>query len=416
MTTHRVDRLRIRPGPGAATRAGRLARIAHTHLGRELDRALDGVAGPLVVDQVVVRFPMDPSELDDDALAMLWAALIRDAVNATPAANRSAPPDHVDTEPNSADSPSGDVVALAAVLLAWAESAVLPPELVLVRLRSSAPLLDEVIGLLPALWRQAALDMVAGSQKIMPAAVAAEDPAAPASDAPTPGPPGENPSGTSTSSQPATRAGSTTASPPSPPTERSTTPPVSTPPVSTPPRPASTSLSPASASPGTAQPDPGMPAVPVSAYGGLVLLYVRLRPVLDQEIPLDTRLAILALVADEDPDLALADPLVRLLAGDPDWQAPRVAAPVRLDPAVEDTADGVLRAFARDLPGFGRSTPGFVRDQWVRRAAVMLDDGPDVLLRLGRRPLDLVLDRLPYPVGVFRFPWTPTLVVGWEAS
>jgi hypothetical protein len=38
-----------------------------------------------------------------------------------------------------------------------------------------------------------------------------------------------------------------------------------------------------------------------------------------------------------------------------------------------------------------------------------------VLLHLGRRPLDLVLDRLPYPTGALRFPWTPTVLVGWEA-
>lgn len=157
----------------------------------------------------------------------------------------------------------------------------------------------------------------------------------------------------------------------------------------------------------------------MSAYGGLALLYVRLRPALERAPgpdELTARLAVLAHAAAEEPELALADPLVRLFAGDPDWRVPRPAAPVPVDPAVIETAAGVLRAFAGDLPGFGGSSPGFVRDEWVTRSAILLEDGPDVLLRLGRRPLDLMLDRLPYPVGVFRFPWTPTVFVGWEAS
>jgi hypothetical protein len=124
----------------------------------------------------------------------------------------------------------------------------------------------------------------------------------------------------------------------------------------------------------------------------------------------------LALVANaQDPGLARPDALVRFLAGDPDWRRPTPAAPAVLaDPAsAAEAADDALRAFARDLPGFARSTPQFVRDEWVRRSGTLLADGSEVQLHLGRRPLDLVLDRLPYPIGAFRFPWTPTVLVGW---
>ncbi|WP_173163708.1 contractile injection system tape measure protein [Phytohabitans suffuscus] len=161
--------------------------------------------------------------------------------------------------------------------------------------------------------------------------------------------------------------------------------------------------------------------VPASTVGGLVLLYPWLggycaaaERLVPEAGPVPARRAALALLAGADP----ADPLVRLLAGDPDWAgtgAPALADP---EPAVAEALEpaAVLAAFAGLLPGFAASTPGYVREQWVRRPAALLRDGGDtVLLRLGRRPLDLVLDHLPYPLGAVRLPWTPRIGVGWEA-
>src|SRR6185436_3755381 len=80
--THTVDRVRIRPGAGprAASTGRRLARVAGQHLGPALDRALVDVDDDLIVERVTVTFPADPDELDDEAVAMLWASLVRDSL------------------------------------------------------------------------------------------------------------------------------------------------------------------------------------------------------------------------------------------------------------------------------------------------------------------------------------------------
>ncbi len=57
-----------------------------------------------------------------------------------------------------------------------------------------------------------------------------------------------------------------------------------------------------------------------------------------------------------------------------------------------------------------------MRFHWIDRRALLVVDEDAVLLRLEHRPLDLVLDRLPYPIGALRLPWTPTLLVGWEGA
>jgi hypothetical protein len=419
MTTHRIGRLRIRPGPGpdSADRARRLARVACDRLGHELDRALAGAPEDhhLDVDRIVVRIPVDPRELDDDALALLWASLIRDAVAAFPAARGEVAGDPLGDRPAavSADEPA----ALAAALLAWAKDSVPPPEPVLARLRSSAGLLTAALALLPQSWREPARGLMIGSGPAAPgpdwtAAVTAE-PAGSADGRPTP--PTHRHS-TSRSRRPAATADrAMTDPPPSPPGD-----------AAVPPSPLRSQRMPSPQQvPPPQQGAVPRSAAPMSAYGGLALLFVRLRPLLERATaeetnrdPVAVRTAVLALVANaQDPELALPDALVRLLAGDPDWRRPALAAPMVLaDPAsATEAADDALRAFARDLPGFGRSTPQFVRDEWVRRGGTLLQDGSEVLLHLGRRPLDLVLDRLPYPTGALRFPWTPTVLVGWEA-
>ena len=159
----------------------------------------------------------------------------------------------------------------------------------------------------------------------------------------------------------------------------------------------------------------------MSSWGGLVLLHYRLRPYLERAVEAEpdlaaavVRTAALNLVVG-DPAVA-ADPLVALLSERPDWRDVVEPDPFvwRNPTEATDRAERLLRDFAGDLPGFGASSGDFVREQWLRRRALLLEDPPAVLLTLEPRPLDLVLDRLPYPIGALRLPWTPPLVVGWE--
>jgi hypothetical protein len=160
-----------------------------------------------------------------------------------------------------------------------------------------------------------------------------------------------------------------------------------------------------------------------SRVGGLVLLSPWLadlcRDLTERHRDLDPvtvrRHALAALAAPSDP-AAAEDPLVRLLAGD---RAPAVAqarsplAPVPDPEGLARAAEEVLARFAGLLPGFERSTPGFVRGEWIARAGLLDTEASPARLSLQRRPLDVVLHRLPFPVGLFRLPWTPPVAVRW---
>lgn len=123
------------------------------------------------------------------------------------------------------------------------------------------------------------------------------------------------------------------------------------------------------------------------------------------------RVALAALADPEDPDL-VDDPLIRFLAGAPEDATPAAGlAPLDALDEVWAAAEDVLRRFVALLPGFERSSAGFVRDGWVRRAG-LLDVGHDPTVLLAETlPLDVVLPLLPFPVGVLRLPWTPVLTV-----
>lgn len=153
----------------------------------------------------------------------------------------------------------------------------------------------------------------------------------------------------------------------------------------------------------------------VTAAAGLVLLYpwladhcrsaVALHPGLD---PAEVRAqALAALVSTDLTDGA--DPLVLRLAG---LDHP-VSHPVRLTHQVEivESADAVLRSFAALLPGFERSSPDFVRREWVSRPGLIDQHHDPVRLTAATRPLDIVLDHLPYPFGLFALPWCSPMTV-----
>ena len=163
-----------------------------------------------------------------------------------------------------------------------------------------------------------------------------------------------------------------------------------------------------------------LPVATLTRAAGLVLLYPwladhcrragSLHPALD---PTDVREAALAaVVSDEDPTL-VDDPLVRLLAGRPDplGAASRERAPLARAGDVAESAREVLSSFAALLPGFERSSAAYVRESWVARIGTLDVDHDPVLLTASTHPLDVVLPRLPYPVGLVKLPWSPPLSV-----
>jgi hypothetical protein len=172
--------------------------------------------------------------------------------------------------------------------------------------------------------------------------------------------------------------------------------------------------------------DPAGHAAPdsrlLSRAGGLVLLYPWLADYLDEASGALGRSASPALAEVAEPDLrrvALAvladpadtelrsDPLVMVLAG----QHPGAQVPLIPDgtPA-ERPAEATLRRFAAALPGFAQSSAAYVRTRFLLRPAWLEEDadGLGTLgVELGQMPLDIALSRLPYPLGLFKLPWSP---------
>jgi hypothetical protein len=157
----------------------------------------------------------------------------------------------------------------------------------------------------------------------------------------------------------------------------------------------------------------------VTRAAGVVLAYPWLADVCREAVdqhpraePSHPRRVALAALADPDDLDLVDDPLVCFLAGAPAGSTPAGRlAPLDARGEVRAAADDVLRRFVALLPGFERSSTGFIRAAWVLRAGA-LDLGHDPARLVARTaPLDVVLPRLPYPVGLLRLPWTPVLTV-----
>ena len=76
-----------------------------------------------------------------------------------------------------------------------------------------------------------------------------------------------------------------------------------------------------------------------------------------------------------------------------------------------DNAERVLASFASLLPGFGESSAEFVRSEWIRRTGLLDADLDPARLTAATHPLDVLLGRLPYPLALFKLPWSPALTV-----
>jgi hypothetical protein len=165
---------------------------------------------------------------------------------------------------------------------------------------------------------------------------------------------------------------------------------------------------------------PAVDPAALTRAAGLALLYPwlgdhcrlaeELHPGLDA---LDVRDAALAALVDPDDPTLADDPLVALLAGRPDPRPDRARTRIRL-PAERDVADSAIRvlaSFAALLPGFERSTTAFVRQSWIARLGMLDPDRNAIVLTAAIHPLDVLLPRLPYPVGLIKLPWSPPLSV-----
>lgn len=392
--------------------AGRLARVAATALPAALDAALAGYPDGQV-DAVSVPFTVDPG-LDDATIAVLWAEAIRAAVHEVlgppvpeEVARHSPPPGpgwHLPT-------PADAVHASLAWLAGGARRDAVPRDAWLV----SHPLLaDECRRLLGGQWEVvvAALAGTVGG----PSGAAART----SSEAGTSGPRpsqdaggGARPDAHPTPAEPAagTPTGRTASEPLDP--RVAGTDPAHRAQVAADLARASTVADLLDGSTPTA-----IDTSLITTAAGLVLLYPwladhcraaeDLHPGLD---PAEVRIrALAALVATDLTGPAdLADPLVVRLAGlDHPVDHP---APLRRQREVVESADAVLRSFAALLPGFGGSSPQFVRREWVRRTGLLDEHHDPVRLTAATRPLDVVLDHLPYPLGLFALPWCPPLAV-----
>jgi hypothetical protein len=163
-----------------------------------------------------------------------------------------------------------------------------------------------------------------------------------------------------------------------------------------------------------ARPDPR--AALRSTVAGLGLLWPWLgdrleastarQPTLD---PIDLRRVALAALVPDQSD-AVDDPLVRILAGDDLSSEPStiVLTAAELAAAVEGASE-VLDAFAAAIPGFAGTSAAFVRREFVVRPGEIEHVAGDVVVRLAALPLDPALALLPYPLGPFRLPWTPSI-------
>ena len=401
MTDVAVDVLRLR-GPGAQ----RLARVAATTLPAALDRALADV-GDVRLEQVVVMLDLDVDDYDDETLALLWADAIRTQVLAGGGGARATAAAGVEADAPRPVPARPTPVPVVVGARRWVEGAaprpvdVPPAVLALADPQVAAVARAELTDLE---WRELveviarALDPQARTAFEAPPVETTSEPSShPAFDSDEPEPV-------------AARTAGATHDP-------------ETAPVRAPSRrPHAAEVLARLAAVAQVAPESGAPVAlaDLTRAAGLVLLYPwladhcrraeALHPRLD---PVDVREATLAAVVDPDDPTLADDPLVRLLAGRRPGvdDEPRVRMPLSGAREIAESAGGVLTGFAGLLPGFERSSEAFVRASWVVRAGLLDTDRDPVLLTAATHPLDVLLPRLPYPVGLLKLPWSPPVTV-----
>ncbi len=151
----------------------------------------------------------------------------------------------------------------------------------------------------------------------------------------------------------------------------------------------------------------------VTEYAGIVLLHAFLKPLFSrlnllteegrlERAGLPRGLAALRAL-DGRVGLRGADPLLRLLLGLPDG-APEPET-VTLDDAGRDLVDSLLRAVISHWGRLGKTSPDGLRETFLQRPGTLRFDEDRVRLRVMPGPFDMLLDGLPWGLGLVALPW-----------
>lgn len=413
--SHRVDTLTVRCRAGSDARQevervrSRLNRIAERHLSPALDALLPD--GDAVIETIVAPLDFELAAYDDETVAWRWAQAIAVAVaNAVP-----SPP----TGQRVVDDPENTALTVHRSRTAR-EALVVALEAVVENDRSVEPSLSTVLDRLPPMLRVA----VGRSIDAWSAAIAGQlerlQEAPP--DGRPPVPPSPAPEHHVVTSEP--RSGPEAPGRPSPePTTAALVRRIS---EATPAEvsqlidlirvesDSSEAVVRATAPAGAAT----AIGLPQTRAAGLCLLYpwigrlVERSWILHGDGPEVAAAALMALAPNLEPSLMINDPLVKVLAG----VTPEI--PLDVDrclafdrgPLAEDVAE-IHTRFVTSLRGAWAVET--VLEQLVVRDGNVEDSGGVWTVVPRRRPLDFLLETLPYPLGSFALPWTDPVSVRW---
>ena len=97
------------------------------------------------------------------------------------------------------------------------------------------------------------------------------------------------------------------------------------------------------------------------------------------------------------------DPLHRLLLGMPPGAPP--PEPVPLSDTSRDLIEGLLRSVIAQWGRLGQTSPDGLRASFLQRAGTLRMDETGAHLRVTPGPFDMLLDALPWSIGLIKLPW-----------
>lgn len=88
---------------------------------------------------------------------------------------------------------------------------------------------------------------------------------------------------------------------------------------------------------------------------------------------------------------------------------------IALHPREAETGQALLQGVIAHWAALGRTSVGGLRETFLQREGRLLREDGAWRLRVAPRPFDMLLDRLPWGIGVIRLPWMPEPVhVDWR--
>lgn len=151
----------------------------------------------------------------------------------------------------------------------------------------------------------------------------------------------------------------------------------------------------------------------VTESAGVILLHPFMRPLFDRLGALTPQATVKvaalprALAAlrtlDGRPSGRGLDPLHRLLLGLPEGAPPPEAE--ALDEAARDLIEGLLRSVIGHWKRLGKTSPDGLRETFLQRPGTLRFDDTGAHLRVTPGPFDMLMDGLPWSLGVVALPW-----------